>query len=164
MFDHNKKGQLLGPNIALIAATIAVVIILIISFVLVRLIASPADDSQKAVLLQSQAITSLGAYLQTPINVSIDGKSQMMEMSNFIRLAKLNETYRGQLETITQEIFGKVYGENYGLEIPGVIKIYNKRPILNTAASTYSASITPDYLASARIPLPADIAVTLFLR
>lgn len=164
MFRKNKNGQLFGPNISLIAATIVVVIILIVSVFLVRIIVSPASNPLPAVSLQSQAMTSLESYLQTPVNVNISGNMQWMEISDLIRLASLNETYKSQVDSVTKEIFGRVYGKSYGIEIPGIIAFNNKMTssVISALSSTVSAG--PDYSAFETISLPGNIpSITFYL-
>lgn len=160
----NKKGALLGPINALIASTIVIAIILAIAFFFILVARSPVDivdQKVSIVAFKQEASQSLIAYLHTPVLVSVDGRNQEMEMIDLIRLAKINSSYASVLKDKTLEIFDKVYPNEYGIIINGVVLVdytMSTVPVTKSRAKEIQSGI------SYNVKIPNDIEVTLKLK
>ena len=116
-----KKGQgkivTAGP---LMTATVVVAILLIIFFIFTKAVAiKPKVKGIDALAAKEQILDSLISYLNTPASAD----NQEIKISDLIRLAKLNPSYKDALKSKTEEIFGKTYGEHYAIEVKGVFSL-----------------------------------------
>lgn len=121
MFKENKKAQI-GPTMTLGLATL-IIIFLIVAFVIVSIFI--AGGISKGIKTESitmsskeEAKTSLLAYLQTPVNISVDEKEQEVVIADLIRLATLNSDYEKILQEKSKEILDPVYRGRYALHTP----------------------------------------------
>jgi len=154
MFNSSKKGYLIGTVNSLITASIVVVAVLIISYLLVVSLGTSASEETEEASLQGQTIISLQAYLRTPVMVDINGEMQSMEMSDLIRLAKINANYVPILEKGTRDIFDTVYPGRYKIKTSGIFT-YDSGSLTDSISS---------YKVSEKIALPGEISVTLSLK
>jgi hypothetical protein len=106
-----------GP---LMTATIVVAILLIIFFVFTKAVAiQPKVKGIDALTAKEQILDSLISYLSTPVYAD----NQEIKISDLIRLAKLNPSYKDALKSKTEEIFDKTYGEHYSIEVKNIFSI-----------------------------------------
>jgi len=140
---ENKKGALIGPINSLIVTTIVVALILIVAFLLISFIGTPSADVTYNSLAKSSAMTSMKAYLETPVKAPIDGKAADMRMIELIRLAHVNQSYMPLLQSETDAIFAKAFPDGSikisfsgdqenvfkeKMDLPGGIAIYLYSP------------------------------------
>lgn len=112
---NDKKGALLGPVNALTGATILIAIILFATLLIILIFsASPQKaDVTRDGSMNFRSMQSMKAYLETPVNVSVNGKETEMQMSDLIMLVNIDGSYKGALEKSTAGIFDKVYPQKY---------------------------------------------------
>ena len=79
--------------------------------------------------------------------------NEEMTMADLIRLSKIDEFYRNLLENKTKEIFDRVYGDRYRLEITNLI--YIPKEISEEELSEYTMGQT--------INIP-DFEISLYLK
>lgn len=118
MFKENKKAQV-GTTMTLGLATL-IIIFLIIAFVIIStFIAGGISRGIKTESItmssKEEALTSLFAYLQTPVSISIDEKEQEIIIADLIRLATVNRSYEKVLQEKSKEILDPVYKGKYAL-------------------------------------------------
>lgn len=113
---RNKKAEI-GETMTLLVATFLLVFIFVIFILITTFItAGVSKQSQEQSLKMSakeSATASLFAYLQTPVDISVGGKQENMEIADLIRIAYSNEAYQEILKEKTKEILDPVYGKKY---------------------------------------------------
>jgi len=112
---HDKKGALLGPVNVLIGTTILIGILLIATFLIISIFAASPQktDATKDGSMNFMSMQSMKAYLETRVNVSVNGKGIEMQMSDLIMLVNIDRSYKEALEKSTASIFDKVYPQRY---------------------------------------------------
>ena len=112
MFKENKKAQI-GETMTLGVATLIIIFLIIAFFLISILIAGGTskniDSGSITMSSKEEAITSLLAYLQTPVNITIDEKEQNISMADLIRLASLNKSYKKILQEKSKDILDPIY-------------------------------------------------------
>lgn len=169
MFDSNpfekmgKRGEAVTATyIMLIFTTVVVGIVLIAVYFLIGIFGQPHADVPAEASLKVQALTSLKAYLSTPVKLDLgNGKTQYVTMADLLGLAKTSEGYRGKAYNETREIFDGVYGDKYGIEV-GDFLVYHKE-ISEPLSSTEVTFRKPDYLTQESVLIPENITITLYL-
>jgi len=124
MFKENKKAQI-GEAMTLGLATLIIILLIIAFFLISILIAGVTSKNIESGSItmssKEEAITSLLAYLQTPISISVDEKEQNMSIADLIRLwakdKNSQKLYKEKLKEETSNIFDAVYA-CYELRIP----------------------------------------------
>lgn len=136
MFKENKKAQV-GTTMTLGLATL-IIIFLIIAFVIISTfiaggISRGIKTESIAMSSKEEAITSLIAYLQTPVNISINEKEQEIIIADLIRLATVNRSYEKVLQEKSKEILDLVYKGKYALHaLPlEIVSVIGRPPFIN---------------------------------
>ena len=118
MFKENKKAQV-GTTMTLGLATLIIIFLIIVFVLLSTLIARGISKGIKTESItmsgKEESLTSLFAYLQTPVSISIDEKEQNISMADLIRLASLNRSYEKILQEKSKEILDPLYKGKYAL-------------------------------------------------
>jgi len=155
MLKTSRRGQLIGKSIALIFVTVVIAVFLIAFYMLARGFTSPSQKSIEDLAQsssQNMAISSLKAYLQTPVDISYNGKDIPVQMIDLIRITDMNNSYSPILQKTTHDIFDRAYGDKYGIDIRGK----NILMVFPPNARTYSSC--------ERIPFKDGVEVTLCLK
>lgn len=104
----SKKAQI-GTTMTYIVATILIALLLILLFVFSNFFKKDVGGEIEVISSKEESLVSLNAYLQTPVNVSVNEKEQIITMADLIRLADLDKSYKEILKEKTKEIFDPVY-------------------------------------------------------
>ena len=109
-----KKAQG-GAGMTLAVASVVIVFILLIymifSSVITAGISLKVKTSSLDISEKNQAKTSLEAYLNTPVSITINNESKEILMSDLIRLAYSDRAYQKELQEKTHQILDPVYKE-----------------------------------------------------
>ena len=122
MVQISKKGQILGESLSLTLITVLAIILMIVFFVTIKAVSSPGAKSieeLKQFTAQNAAMSSLKAYLATPVRINYNNQNITLEMAELIRLADIDSSYIGILQNNTHNIFDRVYGEKYSIDLSG---------------------------------------------
>lgn len=150
----NKKAQI-SEILTMPEATIIIIFLLIVFIAISLLITSGASkySEKESIKISSKesALVSLQAYLQTPVDVEIDGATKNIKMADLIKLAVKNEIYQSVLKEKTKEIFYPIYGDNYFIHLSS--------PLLEIVST--SAGISDFYIAEIAIPSDKPIIIIM---
>jgi len=109
-----KKAQG-GAGMTLAVASVVIVFILLIYMIFSSLITAGISLKVKKTSIElsekNQAKTSLEAYLNTPVSITINNESKEILMSDLIRLAYSDRAYQKELQEKTHQILDPVYKE-----------------------------------------------------
>ncbi|PIU75897.1 hypothetical protein COS75_01960 [Candidatus Pacearchaeota archaeon CG06_land_8_20_14_3_00_35_12] len=135
----NKKGAI-GKVFTYLFVTIFIGILLAAFFLIIApsLVFKNISPETISSLTKSEALVTLQGYLETPVQVAINGKNENLTMSNLIKLACIDSSYVPLLETETKKIFDSVY-ENYAL-YGFYVDCTNKITVVSTAYSAKKES------------------------
>jgi len=116
----NKKAQI-GETMTLTVATFIIIFLLIIFILISSLVTANIFKKAKGESIKISAkestLLSLEAYLQTPVNVKIDNIDKEIKISDLIRLAYIDDSYRKPLTEKTKEILNPVFGNSYNIHV-----------------------------------------------
>jgi len=111
----NKKAQI-GESLQDIVGLILITLLLIIFFVFSKALWGFSDSDIREKVseenLRNQEHYSLYALLQTPSNISYDGKEHTLSIAELIRLSAINQNYKAVLEQEINDSLASIY--NYG--------------------------------------------------
>lgn len=128
MFKHNNKKALVGTTLALIAATIVVVLILAVFLSLSNLAFKfkfRKQGEMSKFLQEEESLISLKNFLDSEIEIGINGKNEGIDMDYLIRLYAVDNSYKKDLEVQSKKILENFEG-CYFLSIYN-LKIGNSR-------------------------------------
>ena len=165
----SRRGQLVGESLTLFVVTMVVLGLMLVFFFMIKSINTGVADTEqmKSFALEDSAWSSLKAYANTPVSIEYGGENVTVSMAELIRLAKINDSYKGILEDESTKIFTEIYGNNnYRLDVKDVFSIDRLESISNPSQPDITiqksqTSFTDE--ASSTLKL-SDIEITIYLK
>ncbi len=150
----NKKAQLLGTGTNLFITTAVIILLILIFYLWINILGKPVTADLEKSSIETQALTSLRAYLETPVNVNVNGRMQEMPIADLIRLAEKDSSHIQALDERTRDIFDAVYGPlNWKLQV-----FHSSGPAIVVPTAS---NLVPRI--SQRMVLEEDLTVILYL-
>ncbi|MBU2523199.1 MAG: hypothetical protein KKE23_02830 [Nanoarchaeota archaeon] len=158
----SKKG-LVGESLTLFVVTMVVIALLLVFFFMIKGFGKSGSnvEEMESFSLEDSAKFSLGAYINTPVNMEYGGENITIKMSELMRLAKINGDYKKILESNTRAIFKEIYGGDYHVSIS-----FNNSNMLSVGRSLAlpqkTEKISPEKFILKTISIP-DIEIDLYI-